>query len=191
MILSSSLAFLFFFSTYFTKFVTSMVLLVYIFINSWIIGLEIIVIVVIVMTVLLVINFVGKLPTFLKSIIWGTIKFLDRHDLLPSSLTNDTIYYSTILVSNLGSIDCDAIYHHLTDFGTNSILITIGKIKKEVVIIDGKEQIRDIVEFGAAVDERIGDGYYFVKSMKLLQKIFDSPELLEEDANEKIEETNK
>ncbi len=138
-----------------------------------------------------VINFVGKLPTFLKSIIWGTIKFLDRHDLLPSSLTNDTIYYSTILVSNLGSIDCDAIYHHLTDFGTNSILITIGKIKKEVVIIDGKEQIRDIVEFGAAVDERIGDGYYFVKSMKLLQKIFDSPELLEEDANEKIEETNK
>ena len=89
------------------------------------------------------------------------------------------------------SIDCDAIYHHLTDFGTNSILITIGKIKKEVVIIDGKEQIRDIVEFGAAVDERIGDGYYFVKSMKLLQKILDSPELLEADANEKIEETNK
>ena len=135
-----------------------------------------------------VINILGKLPTFLKRIIWWFIKFLDRHDLLPSSLTNNTIYYSTILVSNLGSIDCDAIYHHLTDFGTNSILITIGKIKKEKVLNEnGKEEIRDMVSFGITIDERIADGFYFVKSMKVLQEIFNNPELLEGKANEKIE----
>ena len=68
---------------------------------------------------------------------------------------------------------------------------TPEQIINEAYEINFKEQIRDIVEFAADVDQRLGADSYFVKTMKLLQKIFDSPELLEEDANEKIEETNK
>ena len=37
-----------------------------------------------------------------------------------------------LVVSNLGSIDCGAIYHHLTDFGTNSIVITMDDGHKSV-----------------------------------------------------------
>ena len=134
------------------------------------------------------VDIVGKLPKFIRDIAMSVFLYMDRHDLLPNSLCEDNIYYSSVIVSNLGSIDCGAIYHNLTDFGTNSILATIGDIHKEQIITkDGKTEIRDICEFGINLDERIADGFYFVKSVKLLQEIFNNPELLEKNASDKIE----
>lgn len=133
------------------------------------------------------INLVGKFPKFLKSFIIAIINFADRHGLLPDFITDNLIYYSTILVSNLGSIGCGAIYHNLTELGTNSILITIGEIKEEPVVIDGKVQIRTMCEFGANIDERIADGFYFVKSLQLFEYILQNPKLLEDDCNTKID----
>jgi pyruvate/2-oxoglutarate dehydrogenase complex dihydrolipoamide acyltransferase (E2) component len=63
----------------------------------------------------------------------------------------------------------------------------MGEIKDEVVVINGKEEIRKIVEFGVNIDERIADGYYFAKSIKLLEYILNNPKLLEDNINEKIE----
>ena len=131
-----------------------------------------------------------KLPGWLlKTIVAPVAKFMDRHDLLPSSLNNDLIYNSTVILSNLGSIKCGAIYHHLTNFGTNSILVTIGDIHKEQVVMpNGKVEIRDVVEFGINLDERIADGVYFSKAVNLLDYILRNPKTLEGDANERIEE---
>ena len=41
-------------------------------------------------------------------------------------------------------------------------------------------------EFGANIDERIADGFYFAKSLKLFEHILLNPELLEESASTKI-----
>ena len=132
----------------------------------------------------------NKLPGWmLKFFVAPIVKFMDRHDLLPKSLNNDLIYNSTVILSNLGSIKCGAIYHHLTNFGTNGILITIGDIHKEQVVMpNGKVEIRDIVEFGINLDERIADGVYFSKAVNLLDYILRNPKTLEEKANEIIEE---
>ena len=46
------------------------------------------------------------LPKFMVSIIAFIFRFLDNHDMLPKSLTNGSIYHSTVLLSNLGSIHC-------------------------------------------------------------------------------------
>ena len=63
----------------------------------------------------------------------------------------------------------------------------MGEIKKEEVINkNNKKEIRSICEFGINLDERIADGYYFAKSVTLLQYIFDNPELLEENVSNKI-----
>ena len=133
------------------------------------------------------IDFVGKLPKFLKDILMWFFMQLDKYDLLPKSFIEDNIYYSTILVSNLGSIDCKAIYHNLTNFGTNGIVVTIGDIHKEQIINkEGKPEIRDICEFGINLDERIADGFYFIKSIKLLEEIFNNPKLLEDNVDTKI-----
>lgn len=133
------------------------------------------------------IDILGKLPNILRVPIVGIFKWCDRHGVLPSSLTKDNIYYSSMIVSNLGSIKCGAIYHNINDFGTCSTLATMGEIKDEVVVINGKKEIRKIVEFGVNIDERIADGYYFTKSIKLLEYILNNPKLLEDNINEKIE----
>lgn len=138
------------------------------------------------------IDIIGSLPKIIRVPIIGIVKILDSHGWLPKSMTNDNIYYSTVIMSNLGSIKCGAIYHNLTNFGTNSILATMGEIHKENVFIDGKEQVRDICEFGVNLDERIADGVYFAKSVNLLKYILSNPKLLDKPANTKVEiEKNK
>lgn len=133
------------------------------------------------------IDFLGKLPNMIRIPIMGVFKWCDKHDLLPSSLIQDNLYYSSMIVSNLGAIKCGAIYHNLTNFGTCSSLATMGEIKtREVINNEGKKELRKICEFGINFDERVADGYYFAKSVGLLQYIFNNPELLEDDASKKI-----
>lgn len=124
----------------------------------------------------------GKLPGWIRKIIVFFLKFADNHDLVPTSLTKDSIYHSSLLVSNLGSIGCNSIYHNLTDFGTNSILMTIGKIEDEPVVINGQVKVRKVCDFGVNIDERIADGFYFVKSLQLFEYILNNPDLLEKNA---------
>lgn len=139
-----------------------------------------------------IIEFVGKLPKFMISIIIHVVKFMDRHDLLPKSFINGNLYYSSVIVSNLGSIKSGAIYHNLTDFGTSSILVTIGEIKlQNVTMSNGELEKRYVCEFGINIDERIADGVYFVKAIKLMQYILDDPKMLERSVNEKVEEKTK
>ena len=117
------------------------------------------------------IDLLGKLPNIIRVPLVGSLKWCDKKGLLPASLMKDNIYYSSIIVSNLGSIDCGAIYHNITNFGTASSLATIGKIE-----VEGK---KSYCEFGINLDERIADGYYMVKSLHLLQQLFEKPEQLE------------
>lgn len=129
------------------------------------------------------VDILGKIPNIIRIPLMGIFKLLDKKGMLPSSLIEDNIYYSSIIVSNLGSIKCGAIYHNLTNFGTCSSLATMGEIRDE---IDSDGNKIKVCEFGINFDERIADGYYFAKSLKLIQYIFDNPELLEENIENKI-----
>lgn len=129
------------------------------------------------------VNKIGHLPKIFRFIIMKLFKLLDNYDLIPNSLTENLIYYQSALLSNLGSINCDSIYHHLTDFGTNEALITFGKIKDEIKVINNKKEIRKILNIGITIDERIADGFYFAKSLKYLEYFFENPETLEDNAD--------
>ena len=133
------------------------------------------------------IDTLGKLPNIIRVPLVGILKWMDKKGILPASLVKDNLYYSSMIVSNLGSIKCGAIYHNITNFGHCSSLATMGEIKKiEIINDEGKKEIKDICEFGINFDERVGDGYYFAKSVKLLQYLFDNPKLLEEDASKEV-----
>ena len=121
---------------------------------------------------------IGKLPKFLRVPIVGTLKLFDSHGWLPKSITDDNLYYSSAILSNIGTFKVGAIYHNLTNFGTASSLITFGEIVEE----NG----RWYMEMGATIDERIADGFYFCKALKLIEYIFDTPELMLEEAGKKV-----
>ena len=122
----------------------------------------------------------AKIPRPLLMLVIRIIRWLDFWGINPDFLTEGDPNYSTVLCSNLGSIKCPSVYHHLNNYGTNSIMVTIGTLhKEEIVMPDGHKEIRDVVDIGATLDERIADGFYFARSLKLIKHICENPELLE------------
>lgn len=122
----------------------------------------------------------AKLPRPLLMLAVRIIRWLDFWGKVPKALTEGDPNYTTVLCSNLGSIKCSSVYHHLSNYGTNSIMVTIGMLHKEEMLMpDGNREIRDVVDIGATLDERIADGFYFARSLKLIKHIFMNPELLD------------
>ena len=135
-----------------------------------------------------ILNIVKKLPKPLMNLFMAFINFADVHGLMPKSFSSVDNNYCTVLLSNLGSIKCDAVYHHLNNMGTNGIVITIGEIHKELMIDEnGESVVRDVVNLGVTLDERIADGFYFARSLKLIKHLFKNPELLDKKLKEEID----
>ena len=123
----------------------------------------------------------AKLPRPILMLAIRIIRYLDFWGINPKVLTQGDPNYTTILCSNLGSIKAPAVYHHLNNYGTNSVMVTIGTLhKEELVMPDGTKAIRDVIDFGATLDERIADGFYFARSLRLMKHIFAHPELLDQ-----------
>ena len=129
----------------------------------------------------------AKLPNIVRVPVVGFFKWLDKIGYLPDFLADDNIYYSSLILSNWGSFKFGAIHHNINEFGISSGLATLGEIRDEEVVINGKKQVRKIFELGANYDERATDGFYLIKSLQMLQYVFDHPEMLEDNADEKIE----
>lgn len=129
-----------------------------------------------------------KLPRPIMMLaMWG-FRTLDFFGKMPKALTDEDINYSTVALSNLGSIRCPAVYHHLNNYGNNSIMVTIGTIHKEEVFQpDGSRAVRDIVDVGVTLDERIADGFYFGRSWKIVQYLLNEPQLLDRPLKEEID----
>ena len=127
----------------------------------------------------------AALPRIVLIVAIRIIRWLDFWGINPKVLTDGDPNYTTILTSNLGSIKCPSVYHHLNNYGTNSIMITIGILhKEEMVMEDGHKEVRDVIDIGATLDERIADGFYFAKSLRLMKHIFANPEVLEKPIGE-------
>ena len=101
------------------------------------------------------------MPNGLIKFLIGFIKWLDKHGSLPKSLRTD------------------AIYHHLYEFGTTSMFISMGK-EEELAVIDDADEVAKskIMKLGFTIDERISDGFYYAKALKLFKKYLTNPELL-------------
>ncbi len=127
----------------------------------------------------------AALPRIVLIVVIRIIRWLDFWGINPRFLTDGDPNYTSILCSNLGSIQCPAVYHHLNNYGTNSIMVTVGTLhKEEMLMADGTKQIRDVIDIGATLDERIADGFYFARSLRLIKKVFAEPELLEKPIGE-------
>ena len=48
-------------------------------------------------------------------------------------------------------------------------------------------QVRDVVELGITLDERVADGFYFGRSLKIVQHLMSHPELLDRPLKEAID----
>ena len=131
---------------------------------------------------------VQKLPAFLLKLVGAGARFLDRHGWMPAGVIATDPYYASAVLSNMGSIGLHAGYHHLTNWGTCSVFCMIGEAKKRPFYDeDGNIAMKESLDIGLTIDERIADGYYYARTIKLLRKILENPELLERPLNEEVD----
>ena len=128
-----------------------------------------------------------KLPRWLLRIVFFVLRRLDFYGKVPRGLIVSDPNYASLFLTNLGSIGLDAAYHHLNNWGTNSVFVTIGKIHDETTLLsDGTTETKRVLELGVTLDERIADGYYYAKSLQILKGLLEAPEALEAPPEEEI-----
>ena len=127
-----------------------------------------------------ILSFVSHLPRPLFRLLAWTLKKMEYYGVYPKALAVDDPCYSSVYLTNLGSIKMNADYHHLFNWGTISFFVTIGE-KKMLPFYneDGTYEMRNTIKLGLTIDERIADGDYFAKTLRLVRKIFENPELLD------------
>lgn len=131
------------------------------------------------------INIIKKIPG--KKLIGVVARFLDRHGWMPQSVIATDPYQCSVVLSNLGSIGLNVGYHHLMNWGTTSIFIVIGKKKRKPRYdADGNMTLRKELCISATIDERISDGFYYARTLKLLKKLVENPELLEQPIEQEV-----
>jgi len=117
-----------------------------------------------------------KLPTFLTGwLVWLLMK-LDHFGLLPGSFIQKDPLFASLFIANLGSIDLDAGYHHLYEYGNIPMLIMAGRSKEEVVVgTDGNPEVRPMMTLRYSFDERIEDGLYGARALQIVKKLIEDP----------------
>ena len=129
----------------------------------------------------------NKMPRWMGKAIVRFLMFLDRHGWVPADLIATDPYYSSVVISNLGSIKLKCGYHHLTNWGTCSLFCIIGEKKRSPFLDEnGGVSMRETLELGLTIDERLADGYYYSKSVRLLKHLLEHPEELEKPMKEEV-----
>jgi len=87
--------------------------------------------------------------------------------------------HTSMTISNLASIRTNHIFHHVYEFGTTSILITLGNMR-EIPVRKGEEIVFErSLPMGVVMDERICSGSYFAAVFRRFKQYLTNPELLE------------
>lgn len=126
------------------------------------------------------IRFVVKLPrSFLQFALW-IVRLMDFYGIMPKALMEAIPLYSSMYISHLGSVGADAPFHHLYEFGTTSVFITIGRVYEAPYKgKDDQVEWRQTVDLKFSIDERICDGFYLIKSLKVFDTFMQNPADLE------------
>ena len=133
-------------------------------------------------------DILNKLPRWLGKAAVKFIMFLDKHGWVPQDMIATDPYYSSVVLSNLGSIKLKCGYHHLTNWGTCSLFCIIGEKALRPFFDDqGQAAMRETLDLGLTIDERLADGYYYSKSVRLLKYLLEHPWELEKPMKEEVQ----
>lgn len=127
----------------------------------------------------------NKIPRPLLRMTIRFLRWLDYHDMMPKAVREVDPYRATVFISNLGSIKMEASYHHLINWSLNSVFVLANRMHKMPFFNDdGTYEMKDGMNFGFTIDERIGDGFYFARSLELFENILKHPECLDDQLSE-------
>ena len=122
------------------------------------------------------------IPNWVMRWAFALIRVLDRSSLLPAAVINASPFHGGLFITYLKSLGIPGIYHHIYDLGTIGQFIAVGKERMAPVVDEKTGEIvaRKIMTMMVVADERICDGLYYARSMRLFRRILENPWVLEE-----------
>ena len=127
-------------------------------------------------------NILVKIPGLLRVGV-TVFKILDKYGLLPRAIIDASPFHASIMFSNLASIRTNHIFHHAYNFGTTSLVLTMGNMREVPKYNkEGEVVLEKCIPFGLVMDERIASGSYFAMAFRSFKKYLANPELLEQRA---------
>lgn len=126
-------------------------------------------------------DLIMSLPRWLIRLFVGGFKLLDYCGLAPKGMIEADPMYTSVYMANMGSIDMDAPFHHVFNWGTASLFVTIGKLHREPVVVEsGKIEANQFIDVKFTLDNRITEGMYCAKAIQLFTDFVQNPEKLEQ-----------
>jgi len=124
---------------------------------------------------------VTAMPGFMLRLLMALQRLADACNLLPASMIRPDPLYASVFVANLGSIGLEAPFHHLFEYGTVPIFVTIGRIHKAPVVLDDDTLgVAEVVDIKYSFDERIADGFYCARSLERFARWLEDPSDLQQ-----------
>lgn len=120
-------------------------------------------------------------PGLILRFLVGLLFFLDYFGWLPRILTGVSPFHGSMIITSMGSLGIKPIYHHIYDFGNLPVFLSYGtKYSVNTIDRDGVVHRRRFIDIKAVTDERICDGYYYASALKMLKRLIQSPDVLEQ-----------
>ncbi len=124
-----------------------------------------------------------RAPNFFIKVMVRFLMWLDKHGMLGKKILDASPFHTSIFLVNLKSINMETVYHHIYNFGTTGLFVSMGKEKYEPRVINpltNEIGARKIMKMGVVVDERISDGLYNSLSLREFKKIMENPYILDQ-----------
>jgi hypothetical protein len=117
------------------------------------------------------------LPGFLRRVVMLVYRTLEANGMFPEFFVDGDALYSTVFLTDLGSIGMDPAYHHLYEYGTIGIFGAIGRARTELVgdPNSGRMERKRMATVRWSFDERVEDGLYAGYGLKHVQRLIEDP----------------
>ncbi|MGI5977215.1 MAG: 2-oxo acid dehydrogenase subunit E2 [Candidatus Limivicinus sp.] len=116
----------------------------------------------------------------LSTVGFALVNWFDHMGIIPRSILSASPFHTSVYITNTASIRLGCVFHHIYNFGTTSIFISMGQMEKKFSLdSEGKVVKKNIIPFGFTIDERICSGAEYSKGLNYAMRLLNHPELLE------------
>lgn len=126
-------------------------------------------------------NFAGSLlriPLLPSLVVWAA-RVMDRLGILPKFINRISPFHCSFFITNMMSIGLPSIYHHLYNFGTCSVFMSVGKPERQLTSVGGNIARKLMLPMGIVTDERVCGGADYAQGVHRFLNYLKNPELLE------------
>ncbi len=121
-------------------------------------------------------DFLTAIPRPLLRFGCGLFRWLDYYNILPGAFIDGDPMYTSCFIANLGSVQMQAGYHHLYEWGTCPLFLMIGRIEQRALVNDdGEVEVANVLPLRWTYDERVDDGMSARRGILAANAVLEDP----------------